>query len=555
MKKEKSSEELDRELYEEVPVKPKKKKKRRKKKKKQSFAGFFAALILICMLAIAATVGLLYFGTSLMTSDTVMPNVYAGDIYLGGMTYDEMLTALDAAGYEQKVGGTLEVKLPLDISFSLDYKQAGACPTKEMIANAAYAIGRGGDMRYALETYMKCMSTATDVSGVKNTLNTEYIRAAVDSAAAEFAVKAAEVPYYLNEDELCLVFIKGSGNYWLDTDKIYELCVDAFANHRFSVEYTEISGEPVMPDFDGIHAEMAAEPRNASFDTETFEIYEEVVGVDFDVEAAKNAWLNAAPLERIAVPVVITKPEITSDQLRSLIFRDLLGEQTTYYWGSNDNRICNIGLAADIINGTILLPGEIFSYNDVVGERTSDRGFKPAGAYADGEVIYEVGGGICQVSSTLYAAMLRADLETVNRQCHQFVVNYLPYGIDATVSWGRPDFQFANNTDYPVKLVLSTSYDERSITVQIWGTKLTSGYCEPRSIWWQVYDKEYPTTQIGWGAGCYRDYYDAEGNLIESVWESNSYYDLHSNEINWPPEYYEDSSGGGDSGDDTVILG
>jgi len=310
-----------------------------------------------------------------------------------------------------------------------------------------------------------------------------------------------------------------------------------------------------MPDFDALYAEMAAEPKNASFNTETFEVYDEVVGVDFDVEAAKNTWNAAAPLERVSIPVIISKPDITGDQLRSLIFRDLMGEQTTFYYGSNDNRICNIGLAAQIIDGTILLPGEVFSYNEAVGQRTEERGFKAAGAYADGEVVYEVGGGICQVSSTIYAAMLQANLETVARTCHTFVVSYLPYGIDATVSWGRPDFQFRNNTDYPVKLVVKTSYDAKSITVQIWGTNVDGTYCVPRSTWWREYDKTYTSTQIGWGAACYRDIYDADGNLIESKWESNSYYDLHANEIQWPPEYYEDQEGGGDSGDGTVILG
>ena len=515
MKKESTREELEREeRYSEPETKPRKKKKRRKKKKKKSYIGVLIGLMLALVIIMSAAVGVLYFGATLMKSTTIMPNVCAGDISLGGMSYEEALSALDAAGYEQSVGGTLEVRLAEDVSFTLDYVEAGACPTKEDVALAAYSYGRGGDMYSALAAYMNCMRGPVDVSAVESTLNTDYIRAAVDKAGEEFAEKAAAVDYYLNEDELRLVFIKGAGDYSLDTDKIYELCVDALSNHESSLEYTEIVGEAVMPDFDALHEEMAVEPQNATLDTETFEIYDEVVGVSFDVEAARAAWEAASPLERVSVPVVITKPEITGDELRALIFRDLLGEQTTYYWGSTDNRICNIGLAAELINGTVLLPGETFSYNDTVGERTAERGFQAAPAYADGEVVYEIGGGICQVSSTIYAATLKANLEVTSRTCHQFTVNYLDKGIDATVSWGKPDYKFTNNTDYPIKLVVTTSYDDRSITVQIWGTNLDGTYVELRPSWWPVYDKTYTSTQIGWGAAVYRDIYDADGNLM-----------------------------------------
>jgi len=104
------------------------------------------------------------------------------------------------------------------------------------------------------------------------------------------------------------------------------------------------------------------------------------------------------------------------------------------------------------LNGTVLAPGEVFSYNGTVGQRTTEKGYKAAGAYVGGKSVTEVGGGICQVSSTLYYSTLMANLEIVSRTCHMFTVSYMRLGMDATVSWPNPDFQFRNNTDYPIRI-------------------------------------------------------------------------------------------------------
>jgi hypothetical protein len=105
-----------------------------------------------------------------------------------------------------------------------------------------------------------------------------------------------------------------------------------------------------------------------------------------------------------------------------------------------------------MINGKILLPGEVFSFNDTVGPRSEDGGYKTAHTYVAGKVIDGIGGGICQVSSTLYNAVLNADLEVVERRNHMFTVGYVPYGQDATVSYGTTDFRFKNSTSWPIKL-------------------------------------------------------------------------------------------------------
>ena len=121
------------------------------------------------------------------------------------------------------------------------------------------------------------------------------------------------------------------------------------------------------------------------------------------------------------------------------------------------NRKQNVKLSAAACDGVILLPGEEFSYNESVGERTTERGFKPAPAYSGTKLVDSVGGGVCQGSSTLYYAALLADMEIIFRINHGFPVNYLPWGLDATVSWGGPDLQFRNSSNYPVMLKAEVS--------------------------------------------------------------------------------------------------
>ena len=113
--------------------------------------------------------------------------------------------------------------------------------------------------------------------------------------------------------------------------------------------------------------------------------------------------------------------------------------------------------------------GDVFSYNGVVGQRTAARGYQAAPAYVQGETVDEIGGGICQTSSTIYYAVLHTTLEIVERHAHMYSVGYVPDGMDATVYFGLSDFRFKNNTDYPVKIV-TESYDKnglRYLTVKL----------------------------------------------------------------------------------------
>ncbi|MFR6425641.1 MAG: VanW family protein [Oscillospiraceae bacterium] len=160
----------------------------------------------------------------------------------------------------------------------------------------------------------------------------------------------------------------------------------------------------------------------------------------------------------------------------------------------------NVKLAAEKINGVILQPGQTFSYNDVLGQRTKANGFKEAGAYSGGQVVQEVGGGICQVSSTLYYCAMVSNLKINTRTCHYFPVAYIEPGMDATVSWGGPEFKFTNSREYPIEI--KAYVEKNSITVEIWGTDVDGSYVKMSY------------TANGLRATTYRTVYDKDGNQI-----------------------------------------
>ncbi len=247
------------------------------------------------------------------------------------------------------------------------------------------------------------------------------------------------------------------------------------------IETQVTTAPPAAPDFDAIRSEVAAEPADAYLDKETREIVPSVTGVDFDTAQAQAVLDAAGEGETVSVPLLLTEPELTTAKLEANLFKDVLGSGSTTCAGPS-NRWYNIDLAAKRLNGTILLPGETFSYNDTVGPYTLASGYKAAGTYQNGQSVDATAGGICQLSSNLYWVTLKANLEIVERHKHQFNGGYMPViGTDATVWSDQLDFRFQNNTDYPIKI---ESYLDKNhkLHVTIYGTDTTGIHGEPYHV-------------------------------------------------------------------------
>ena len=294
-----------------------------------------------------------------------------------------------------------------------------------------------------------------------------------------------------------------------------------------------------------LHDQLHGEVRNASYDSATDSIVPEQLGADFDIAAVQKAMDEAAPGETLTVKADIQQPEVTAADLKAVLFRDVLGEAKTHVSGSA-GRIGNVKLSAQIINGLVLNSGETFSYNGSVGKRTADRGFKPAPAYVKGETVDEIGGGICQTSSTLYLACLLSNLEITERYAHRYVPAYIAWGMDATVSWGGPVYKFTNNTLYPVKIV--TKYEKGYLTVQILGTNVDGTYVKmsnevlSKTPWETIYQEDPTmapgspdvvkvTPYTGYKVNSYQTIYDKDGKVIDSHFEASSNYKVRNKVI------------------------
>ena len=294
-------------------------------------------------------------------------------------------------------------------------------------------------------------------------------------------------------------------------------------------------------DVQALHDELEGKTVSAVCDKATGRPTQSHVGVTFDVAAVQSQLDAAAPGAEFLADAEVQFPAVTTEELETAMFRDVLGTSTTKCagpWGRHQN----IRLAAKAINGNIYNPGEEFWYNAAVGQRTEARGFQPAAAYSGGRTVTSIGGGICQVSSTLYYATLLSDLRIVLRYAHMFDPGYMPVtGCDATVSWGGPDFAFRNDTDYPIKIVTSYNDDTNELTVTIMGTRVNDNYVVMTNQFlsyseFKVVYKEdesvSPGDQVvdqyghnGYEVRTYRNVYDGDGKLLRSTVEATSDYD------------------------------
>jgi len=308
-----------------------------------------------------------------------------------------------------------------------------------------------------------------------------------------------------------------------------------------SVECVFAAHTAAPMDVQALHDEIAGTMAAAICDKSTGKPTQSRVGVQFDVETVQKQLDAAQPGEEFLADAQVQFPPAATEELEQAMFRDVIGTCTTTCagpWGRRQN----IKLASAAINGRIYNPGEEFWYNATVGQRTEARGFQPAAAYSGGKTVTSIGGGICQVSSTLYYSALMADLQIVLRYAHMFDPGYMPVtGCDATVSWGGPDFAFRNSTNYPIKITTSYNDETNQLTITLLGTKTDDHYVEmtnqflsysERKTVYQESESVAPgTTEVeqyghnGYAVQTYRNVYAGDGTLLRSTKEAYSDYD------------------------------
>lgn len=297
--------------------------------------------------------------------------------------------------------------------------------------------------------------------------------------AKEYGTPMIKPKYKIQGDKMTVY--KGSDGVGIDYDTLINTIFDRIKADDYSPIQTKVVTLTTPPvDIDKIYAEVRCEPSSASVKEDSAgnpKFTADVIGKDFDLEAARNTIESQSKKSKWTIDLTLTYPEVSLKQVRAPYCLDVLSTCTTSYKGSSTERINNVERAADNINtygdftdGYIMQPGDEFSFNNIVGQRTEKNGFMKAPVYFSSGSSEDYGGGICQVSTTIYCAALYANLKITERHNHIYVIHYWPTaGCDSTVDWGHLDFRFRNNKEYPIKIKLS--YENRKLTATITGTE------------------------------------------------------------------------------------
>ncbi len=361
-----------------------------------------------------------------------------------------------------------------DFELNVSYEQLGFLPNIDDAMQKAYSIGRSGNIitnNYAiLFTNFIKRNIKIDYN-----FNDEKINECINDVESKLPDLKMDTSYWIEGDEL--IIAKGKSGVVVDKDKLNKAIkenIENLSSKENVIDIPVINENPEEIDIEKIAKEIEKEPQDAYLSKEPLEVHadEEGIALGISIEEAKE--ILAEEKDEYILPLNIIEASTKVTDLGENAFPNLLATYTTNYDASNINRDNNIVLAASKLNGTIVNPNEEFSYNKTIGKRTIETGYKEAKAYAGGKVVLDVGGGICQLSSTLYNTVLLANLDVTDRHNHYFKTSYVPEGRDATVSWGSVDFKFKNNRKYPIKI--EAKVGEGVATVNIYGITQEDDY-------------------------------------------------------------------------------
>ncbi|MBC8536878.1 VanW family protein [Feifania hominis] len=489
------------------------------------------AVLLVLLIAAAAYFSWFYLG------DRVFLGVRFGGQELGGRGYDAAAQLLSEEA-KQKAALPLSIQYgEQTLSRPLDTLLAGQDFTAA--AQQAYAVGRTGNLFRRIGDALGALFGGRVIES-----RAEPSDEALGRFADDFIALAERdyAPSSFEQRDTYLVVFAGQNETRFSRDALVSQLRAAATNLESTTIVPEAEGKQADFDADAIYAELHREAESARAEMGAdgdYTIVPETWGLDFDLDEMKQK-VEPGSGKTTLITIETVEPETTKAELEKLLFADLLAEKRTKLNPNLKGRTSNIRLACSFLNNTILMPDEVFSFNDIVGERTAARGFKEAIIYERGQKVDGLGGGICQVSSTIYSAVLRTEMEIVERKAHVFTVDYVPLGEDATLYWGSIDFRFKNTTGNPIliKAVQESNY----VDIKIYGTKdpsvtttisiknVTVGTTPYETVYQEDpnmapgTEKVTQTGNRGYVVESYKVYKDADGNVVEQKYLSKSRY-------------------------------
>lgn len=469
-------------------------------------------ILLVFIILVAIVIGIFIASIAMFynhqqNTDKIQSGVFIKGINVSGLTKEEAIEVV-SKDLEEQMNDHIEL-IYKNNKYYVETEQIDAKFDIEASVDYAFNIAKDGSFLENLQSYISVLMTNIDIEPVlvyNDDALTEYLQ----TLETYLPDQLEQYGYYIEDDKLIVTNgVNGAG---IEIDELKKTIIDAIQDISYTKQYIQIPTYTKYPDpidIDTIHDDVYREVQNAYYTIEPYAVYPDVQGIDFDQEALLSMILENPEAEEYTTDLIYTDADITIKDFGMEAFPDLLASFSTKYV-NNADRTTNLRLAAGKINGTVVLPGEVFSYNKVVGKRTIAAGYKNAAIYQDGGVTDGLGGGICQISTTLYNAAIQAGMLIEERRNHMFVPTYADAGKDATVVWGSTDFKFENRRSYPIKIEATVSGGIARI--KIYGLKTDEEYDRYNL---SIGTKTIKNTSSTLVVESYRLYKDENGNVVK----------------------------------------
>lgn len=405
-------------------------------------------------------------------SETIANGIYIKGIDVSGLSKDEA---------KQKISVYINSSIPEEIKLKhndfetyISTEQLSIFFNTDEAVEIAFQIGKNGNIFENNLIILKSLFSKTNINPGFS-IDEEQLKNNLQDISSKLPDKVIESSYYI--DNNTLIITKGHSGNAIKIEESANYIKSNINNLNLKDNKLELITEIQSPkeiDLDSIYKELYKKPVDAYYTQNPYRVFPSENGLDFKISLEEAKQILQEEKDEYTIPLKILYPNVTTNMIGTEAFPDLLSDFSTKYNASNKNRTTNLILAANKINGTVLMPGETFSYNKIVGERTIEAGYKEAPIYVEGRVEDGLGGGICQITTTLYNAVLYANLEVTERSNHQFIPSYAGASKDATVVYGAIDFKFKNNREYPIKITCSVSNGIANF--KIFGLKTENDY-------------------------------------------------------------------------------
>ena len=432
--------------------------KKESKKSKIIIVSIVAVIVLLIVMFLCSIFAILN-----MNNDKIIKGITINQTDVENLTIEEAIEKIKEEE-NNKLEKDINIKYN-DFEYSIKLSQIEVTYKIEEAVKEAFNTGRNNNIFADNYNILKTRIKKKNIN-VEYEYNEKLLDEIIDDIAVKIPGAVIEPSYYIENKKLYIS--KGKTGVSVEKEKLKKAILERAEKEKSEDIIIEVfETEPQNIDIDKIYNEVYTEPKDAYYTKDPFEIFPHVEGVNFDKEEAKK--ILEQDKEEYEIPLIITVPEITTNKIGTEAFPDMLSTFSTRYDASNIPRTTNLKLAMQKLNGVVVSPGETFSYNKTLGKRTAEAGYKEAGGFAGGKVVQTLAGGICQISSTLYDAVVYANLDIVERHNHMFLAGYVGAGKDATVVYGTYDFKFKNTRKYPV--MIKTSIGNGIAQISIYGIK------------------------------------------------------------------------------------